>query len=154
MAEMYASRGVAGTALGLGAGALGVELLNGSLGGLLGNRNATGCCSEDHMVNRYEQQLQSRIAQLETSNELLKANTYTDQKLLEVYSYFNNKLDGVNATLCQQAVYNATNTATLGCLQNQVAQLMGLTKVVIPSENVCPQPMPQYNSWTAPTATT
>lgn len=153
MAE-FASKGVAGTALGLGAGALGVELLNGGLGGLLGNRNASGCCSEDHMVNRYEAAQQARIAQLETQVQLRDANTYTDQKLLEVYSYFNNKIDGVNASLCQQAVYNATNTATIACLQNQVAQLAGLTKVIIPSDNICPQPMPQYNSWTAPTATT
>ena len=152
MAE-FASKGVAGTALGLGAGALGVELLNGGLGGLFGNRNAA-VCSDDHMVNRYEAAQQARIAQLETQVQLRDANTYTDQKLLEVYSYFNNKLDGVNASLCQQAVYNATNTATLACLQNQVAQLASLTKVVIPADNVCPQPMAMYNSWTAPTATT
>jgi hypothetical protein len=31
---------------------------------------------------------------------------------------------------------------------------MGLTKTIIPAANVCPQPMPQYNSWTAPTTTT
>lgn len=153
MAE-FASKGVAGTALGLGAGALGVELLNGGLGGMFGGRMNGGSCSEDHLVNRYEASQQAEISRLQTANELLKANTYTDQKLLEVYRYFDGKLDGVNAALCQQAVYNATNTATIGCLQNQVAQLAGLTKVVIPSENVCPQPMPQYNSWTAPTATT
>ena len=39
----FASRGVAGTALGLGAGALGVMLLkNGNLGGLFGG-NKNGC---------------------------------------------------------------------------------------------------------------
>ena len=153
MAE-FASKGVAGTALGLGAGALGVQLLNGGLGGLLGGMRTGSCCNEDHLVNRYEASQQAEISRLQTTNDLLRANTYTDQKLLEVYSFFNNKLDSVNATLCQQAVYNATNTATLGCLQNQVAALQSLTKVIIPAANVCPQPMPQYNSWTAPTATT
>lgn len=153
MAE-FASKGVAGTALGLGAGALGVQLLNGGFNGLLGGMRTTGCCSEDHLVNRYEAAQQAEIARLQTSNELLRANTYTDQKLLEVYRYFDGKLEGVNAAMCQQAVYNATNTATISCLQNQVAQLAGLTKVVIPADNVCPQPMAMYNSWTAPTATT
>ena len=37
-----------------------------------------------------------------------------------------------------QAVYNGTNTATLSCLQNQVNQLMSITKVVIPNSSVCP----------------
>lgn len=48
----------------------------------------------------------------------------------------------------------ATNgLATLGsqinCLATQVA---GITKTVVPITAVCPQPMPQHNSWTAPTA--
>jgi hypothetical protein len=39
-------------------------------------------------------------------------------------------------------------------MQNSIAALDGLTKTIIPISNVCPAPMPQYNSWTAPTATT
>ena len=38
----------------------------------------------------------------------------------------------------QQAVYNGTNTAALGCLQAQVAQLQAMTKMVIPNSSVCP----------------
>lgn len=153
MAE-FASKGVAGTALGLGAGALGVQLLNGGFNGLLGMGRTTGCCSEDHMVNRYEAAQQSRISELETEVKLRDANTYTDQKLLEVYNYFNGKIGCVEGQIAQQAVYNATNTATLTCLQNQVAQLASLTKVVIPTASICPEPMPRYNSWTAPAAPT
>lgn len=153
MAE-FASKGVAGTALGLGAGALGVQLLNGGFNGLLGMGRTTGCCSEDHMVNRYEAAQQARIAELETEVKLRDANTYTDQKLLEVYNYFNGKIGCVEGQIAQQAVYNATNTATLTCLQNQVAQLASLTKVVIPTASICPEPMPRYNSWTAPAAPT
>lgn len=153
MAE-FASKGVAGTALGLGAGALGVQLLNGGLNGLLGMGRTTGCCSEDHMINRYEAAQQARIAELETEVKLRDANTYTDQKLLEVYNYFNGKIGCVEGQIAQQAVYNATNTATLTCLQNQVAQLASLTKVVIPATSICPEVMPRYNSWTAPTTDT
>lgn len=152
MAE-FASKGVAGTALGLGAGALGVELLRGGLGGLLGGIGGAGC-SEQMPVNRYEAAQSARIAQLETEVKLRDANTYTDQKLNDFRNYVDGKFEGVNATICQQAVYNATQTATIGCIQNQVAQLMGLSKLVIPTASICPEPMPMYNSWTAPTTTT
>ena len=37
-----------------------------------------------------------------------------------------------------QAVYNGVNTATIQCLQGQVAQLMSLTKLVVPNGSVCP----------------
>ena len=86
MENKYASKGVAGTALGLGAGALGVELLRGGLGGIFGSCN-TGC-TEDHLVNRYEAAQQARIAELETEVKLRDSNIYTDQKLLETYKYF------------------------------------------------------------------
>lgn len=154
MAE-FASKGVAGTALGLGAGALGVQLLNGSMGGLLGGLLGGGNrCAEDHLVTRYEAAQSARIAELESEVKLRDANTYTDSKLLELYRYVDGKLEGVNASICQQAVYNATNNATIGCIQNQIAQLQCLTKVVIPTASICPEPMPRYNSWTAPTTET
>lgn len=111
-----------------------------------------GCsCSEDHLVNRYEAAQQARIAELETEVKLRDANTYTDSKILDLYRYVDGKFGCVEAQIAQQAVYNATNTATLSCLQNQVAALQGLTKVVIPTSSICPEVMPRYNSWTAPT---
>lgn len=156
MAE-FASKGVAGSGLGLGIAGTALGVLNGGipnlLGGVMGGAR-TGCCNEDHVVNRYEAAQQARIAELETEVKLRDANTYTDGKILDLYRYVDNKFGCMEAQMAQQAVYNATNNATLGCLQGQVAALQALTKVVIPIGNVCPQPMPQYNSWTAPTATT
>ena len=151
--EDYASKGVAGTGLGLGIAGTALGLLNnnGGLGGILGG---TARCNEDHYVNRYESAQSARIAELETEVKLRDANTYTDQKLLEVYRYFDNKLDGVNAAICAQNVYNATNSAAINCINGQIAQLMALTKVVIPSTSICPEPMARYNSWVAPTSTT
>ena len=66
--------------------------------------------------------------------------------------YVDRRFDGVNAQLCQQAVINAQTTANISCMQNTINTLSGLTKTVIPITSVCPEPMPQYNSWTAPTA--
>lgn len=39
----------------------------------------------------------------------------------------------------------------IACLQQTVA---GITKTIVPATAICPAPMPQFNSWTAPTATT
>lgn len=148
MAE-FASKGVAGTALGLGAGALGVELLRSGVGGLLGGYN--NIPSESMPVNRYEAEKDAEIAALKVEVKLRDANTYTDRKLNDLRNYVDAKFDGVNASLCQQAVYNATQTATIGCIQQQVVQLQGLTKVVIPKDVICPEVMPRYNSYVAPT---
>ena len=120
--------------------------------GLLGGLGRTGCCNEDHFVNRYEMQKDQEIARLETENALLRSNTYADQKNTELYKYVDGRFREFEQAIAQQAVYNATNTSTIACLQNQVACLQALTKVVIPGTNICPEAMPRYNSWTAPTA--
>ena len=132
----YANRGVAGTALGLGAGALGVELLRGGFNGLLGNNNCG--CSEDHMINRYEAAQQAKISELETEIKLRDANTYTLSQLNAMRDYVDRRFEKVECQLGQQAVYNATNTAALNCMQGQIAQLISLTKLVVPNGSVCP----------------
>ena len=139
MAE-FASKGVAGSGLGLGIAGTALGVLNGGLGNLLGGFGMNGnCgCSEDRMVNRYELAQESRIADLQSQIALRDANTYNDQKLLEVYKYFDGKLETVNSKLCDQAVWNATQTATIGCMAQQIAALNGLTKLVIPNTSVCP----------------
>ena len=132
----FASKGVAGTALGLGAGALGLELLRGGFGGIFGaNANVP---SENMPVDRYSAQQAARIAELETEVKLRDANAYTIGEINKVRDYVDRRLEGVNAAINQQAVYNATNNAALGCLQGQVAQLMGLTKLVVPNGSICP----------------
>jgi hypothetical protein len=138
MAEMtYASRGVAGTALGIGIGALGLNALNGGLGNLF---NMNGGCGDNHYVSQREAGLSARIADLETEVKLRDSNIYTDSKILDLYKYVDGKFACVEKELCDQRVYNATNIANFTCLSNQVAQLMALTKNVIPITSICPQP--------------
>jgi hypothetical protein len=151
----YASKGVAGAGLGLGIAGTALGLMAGGngLGGLF-NVNGNCGCNEDHFVNRYEAAQSARIAELETEVKLRDSNIYTDSKILDLYKYVDGKFGCIESELCQQRVYNATNTATLNCISGQVASLLALTKTVIPIGNVCPEPMPAYNSWTAPTAPT
>lgn len=146
----YASKGVAGAGLGLGIAGTALSLLqNGNLGGILG-----GGCNGVHYVNRYEADQAAKLADAESRIRLLESNIYTDTKIADVYERLNSKIAGVEAQLCSQAVVNAQVAANLSCLQNTVNTLSGLTKTIIPIDNICPPPMERYNSWVAPTATT
>lgn len=149
----YASRGVANA--GLTTGIIGTAL-GAMSSGILPNLLGGGQCvnSESMPVNRYEAAQNARIAELETEVKLRDANTFTMTEMGKLRDYVDRRFEGVNASINAQAVYNATNTAALSCIQGQVAQLLGLTKTIVPIGNICPEPMPQYNSWTAPTATT
>lgn len=137
MAE-FASKGVAGSGLGLGIAGTALGLLNGGLGNILGTGYNNCGCSDNMLVSRYELSQENRIAKLETEVALRDANIFTDQKISELYANLDGRIRGVEAGLNAQSVYNATNTATIGCIQNQVNQLFGLTKLVVPNTSVCP----------------
>ena len=151
----YASRGVANTGLGFGIAGTALGLLGGGSALLNGwnPRYADGCCSENHVVTRYEAEQAGHIARLEGELANKNAEIYTDKKSLELYQYVDGRLRGLESQIAQQAVYNATNNGIIGCLQNQVATLQGMTKTVIPDTNICPQPMPKLNTWETPTKT-
>lgn len=134
MAE-FASRGVAGSGLGLGIAGTALGVLNGGLGNLF---NANAGCSENMAVNRYELRQEGKIAKLESEIALRDANIYNDQKALELYKYFDGEIKRIDKTLCEQAVYNATQTGAISCIQGQIAQLQSLTKLVVPNGSVCP----------------
>lgn len=140
MAE-FASKGVAGSGLGLGIAGTALGLLNGGAG-LLGGGWGRGVCSENTPVSRYELGLQREIAAKDSRIGLLESNIYTDQKLSDVYDRLTTKMNGMKdeqaAVNMAQAAYNAGNTAAVSVIQSQVAQLMGLTKLVIPNGSVCP----------------
>ena len=154
----YASKGVAGAGLGLGIAGTALGVLNGMggcggnlLGGLFGGN---GCCAENTMVNRYELGLEQSNAAKDSKIALLESTIHTNDKMLELYQYVDGRLRCIEGQISQQAVVNAQVAANLGCMQGNIATLMGLTKTIIPIGNICPEPMPQFNSWTAPTATT
>jgi hypothetical protein len=136
MAE-FASKGVAGSGLGLGIAGTALGVLNGGLGNLFGGMNNCNC-SENNYINRYELEMENKIVSKDSEIALLKSNIYTDQKIAEVYERLNTKIGVVEAGINAQAVYNAANTATINCIQGQVAQLFGLTKLVVPNTSVCP----------------
>lgn len=168
MAE-FASKGVAGSGLGLGIAGTALGVLNGGLGNLLGGVFGNGCnngwnngwnngyavpvCSENMPVNRYEAGKDARIAELETEIKLRDANAFTMGEMGKLRDYVERRFDRVEHRLCEQESYNTANTATLNCMAQQILALNGLTKLVIPKDSICPEVMPRYNSWVAPAAT-
>ena len=109
--------------------------------------------SESTPVSRYEASQSARIAELETEVKLRDANFYTVGEIGKLRDYVDRRFEGVNANINQQAVINAQVAANLSCMQQTIATLSGLTKTVIPITSICPEAMPRYNSWTAPTET-
>ena len=97
--------------------------------------------------------MENKLVSKDSEIALLKSNIYTDQKITDVFERLSTRIRGVEDQVAAQAVYNATVNANLACIQNQVAQLQGLTKLIVPITSVCPEPMAAKNSWTAPTAT-
>lgn len=71
-----------------------------------GGYPAGGCCSEDHYVNRYEMKLEQENAAKDAEIALLKANTYNDQKSIELYKYIDGELKAIRNELAAQAVIN------------------------------------------------
>lgn len=152
----FASKGVAGTGLGLGIAGTALGVLNGGGSGLLGGLfggNHCGC-SESIPVNRYELAQQNEITNKDMEIAYLKGRDAAKTDSLELYKYVDGRFRGIEAQIAGQAVFNSQLSANISCMQTAIAGLQGLTKTVIPIGNVCPEPMPAYNSWTAPTTTT
>jgi hypothetical protein len=85
--------------------------------------------------------MMDKMAAKDSEIALLKANTYADQKLADVYERLSVRITGVekaqNELNMAQAVYNGTNTAALECMKSQIAALQGLTEIVVPRRRVC-----------------
>ena len=210
MAE-YASKGVAGTALGLGiAGTVGLVNQLGNCcnnGGILGGLFGNNCCNRGVGVGGMAEV--QYVSALQAENGQLKAENYSDRTSLEAYKQTvadnkelrtemyafikplseeaaNNRVTiarleeqvkcaGEKAELREQVIQGlireqgqalngkidqVASAAKCCCEANSTAiaglqALVGkITQTNIPTSAICPEVMPRYNSWTAPTTTT
>lgn len=139
----YASRSVANAGLTTGIIGTALGVLNGGAG-LLNLGTPVMGCHENMPVNRYEMTMSQALAAEQAKVQKLESEKYTDKNILETYKYIDGRLRTIESEICDQKVYNATNTATISCMGGQIASLQGvlngLTKVVIPIGNVCPLP--------------
>lgn len=131
VAKAGLATGIVGTSLGtlglLGAGANGLGNLLGRTpnvssgcgdalvaaalaSGMYGCSHGRSCCDSDQYLTRYDAEKDAEIARLRSDIALRDANTFTDQKNLEMYRYVDGRLREIEGQLAQQAVYNqATN---------------------------------------------
>ena len=153
----YSTNGKGNLGVTLGAIGTGLGFFGNGLSGLFGNGN-----NSVRWVSQQEYEQGQKISSLESQNALLTAEKNTDSKMIEVYERLDTKYRNLEKDLASftasQGVVNAQVSANIAVAQNNIAslqsELAGLTKTVIPISNVCPQPMAQYNSWTAPTTST
>lgn len=144
MAE-FATKGVAGSGLGLGIAGTALGLLNGGLNNLFGNPYQYPYCSENTPVTRYEQEQQQKIASLESQIALRDANIYNDQKMLELYKYFDGEIKNIRETSCEkwaaQGVINANLNSATAVLTSQLADtnatLAMITRTAVPTSALC-----------------
>ena len=177
----YASKGVAGTGLGLGIAGTALGLLNGNgnnvLGGLLGGGST------------------NRMSELLAENSMLKSENYSDKVAKEVYAQTvadNNALKeemfNFIKPISDQVVQNQVDSAVLKAqiekdkeiaklqMENCCCQINGkidmvastsacgiaqlnnvvanITKTIVPKDVICPEYMLAKNAWVAPTTTT
>lgn len=146
MNHEYASKGVAGAGLGTGIAGLSLGVLNSlgglaGLGGLFGGRNtaagndafttlmtaellrgrsAAPCGGECDPVTQREMRLVQEIAAKDSQIALRDANTFTDQKNLEMYRYIDGQLKEIAATLSAQAVQNQATKDSFQLFQERM----------------------------------
>ena len=154
MAE-FASDAKGNVGVTLGAIGTGLSVLSGAgsmlLGGMgqragdLYDRDRHVTWREFEMTRGYEKALADKEHQLNMA-DMERISTEHD---IEVYKQVRSEIKAVDDKLnaevrrldrehAEQLVWNATNAGVLGCLKNQVEQLQGLTKLVIPNSSCCP----------------
>lgn len=115
---------------------------------LMGGVDSKHHCSENTPVTRYDLEQSEKMQDLKSENALLKADKYTDQKIVEAYKDLQGQIKDVAAEVRfnkdaqaeinrEQAVYNGVNTATLKSLKGQIADLASLSELVVPKRKVC-----------------
>ena len=127
----YASKGVAGTALGLGAGGLTLGVINGmvellqgwqrnqcghnlgsdavtmaALASLLTSGQFGGKCSDNNCVNRYELGLEREITNKDMEIAYLRGRDAAKSDTLESYKFTEGEFRKVWERLAEQAVHN------------------------------------------------
>ena len=149
MNHEYASKGVAGAGLGTGIAGLSLGVLNAmgglaSLGGLFGgngwnrftaaqndvltaaltasivnSRSGVPCVSDCDPFTQREMRLVQEIAAKDSQIALRDANTYGDQKILELYKYIDGKHIEFEKQFAAQAVQNQATKDSFQLLQER-----------------------------------
>lgn len=173
MAE-FASKGVAGTGLGLGIAGTALGLLSGNngggiLGGLLGGNagHLAGVIAEkdsqiaELKAQKYSDKQDSTLyAATRAENQKLRDDIFTfikpiadevaanktDVAVLKTEVAKNKEIEELREQLIKKDI-----DCLRGAVMSQGATLNEITKTIVPKSAICPEFMNRYNSWAAPT---
>lgn len=157
MAE-YASKGVAGSGLGLGIAGTALGLLNG--GFFNGGFGGFGCNGAAAMAGQGAYQVAISAKDAEIGQ--LKAEKYADgvgiNTFKEALSAMDKRFDENRARIgalerlvAEGAVREEAMRGEIRLLRCQMQGTYVPGKLVMPADAICPEQMPRYNSWVAPT---
>lgn len=156
------SLGIIGTVLG------GLATVMAGHNGLLGFGGNSNCSANDSntYVTKSESEMLQRLAAKDSEISLLKSESNTEQKMIDVYKQAHSEIaalrdivyankDAQTAWNSQQMVNNSIMSSSIASNANSIASLQAtvgaITKTVVPKDVVCPEYMLRYNSWTTPT---
>nr|DAQ16238.1 MAG TPA: hypothetical protein [Caudoviricetes sp.] len=163
----YASKGVAGTGLGLGIAGTALGLLNGGVNGagLLGASRQTSTagdmasivsavadvaglnkCSDNTPVTRFEMKMQQTLSEKDAEIALLKSEQNTEVKIADVYERLITRINADQRAQADwnanQSVANAQMSAAIATNNASIASLQNccnqITKLVVPNSAICP----------------
>ena len=148
----YASNAKGNTGVALGSVGLGLGVLN-SLGGMAGMYTRSGYsygCGDSGMLRE--------LMDAKMQSAILAADNDTDRKIVDSYTVLDRKINEVSGKvdnfMREQAEFNGVAKATMGGMRSDIDELLHLTVRRVRADRVCPEPMPRYNSWEAPTEAT
>lgn len=153
----FASKGVAGSGLGLGIAGLSVALLqganngNGLLGGLFGGGNCNGMqvlvSEQAAQIGRLSAEKYADGVGISTFKECLSA---MDKRFDENRA----RIGNLERVVAEAAVREEALKGDIRVLKTFIEGHYVPGKLVMPADAICPEAMPRYNSWTAPAAGT
>lgn len=124
--------------------------------GILGGGN------NENYVSKEAFELSMQLSDSKRENAILSAELNAEKRVSDLYNTLNNKIAAITeaqqALNQAQAVTNSMVTSALAVAQNNINQLMSLTKVVIPNSSsspgwgdvtISPTPYPASSSATA-----
>lgn len=160
MAE-YASKGVAGSGLGLGIAGTALGLLNGGFfngfGGGWGG-NGTAAMAGQGAYQAALSAKDSEIGQLKAEKyaDGVGINTFRESLAAMDKRFDENRarISNLERVVAEGAVREEALRGEIRLLRCQMEGTYVPGKLVMPADAICPEQMPRYNSWVAPTTTT
>lgn len=110
-------------------GAIGTAGSLGLMDNLFGRGPRPG--GDDRPVTRYELDLVRESIAKDGELAELRSKLYTNEQVSSVRQQLND-------FQAQQMLYNGTNNAAVACIQKQVNELFGLTRLMVPNSNIAP----------------